>query len=147
MLQADCSRHGSGLRSWTRRLTIPDAVFITQVDLKRVEYFIQRVGECEDQIFQKRARLLRRQKERRERDKQNGGRGGRGGGRGRCCCHSQMHKMVLMQSSKTSELLGRMSQSLIRPNKSEDFHTFEFYPPMLAEEALSAAPAEHAEQL
>ena len=50
-----------------------------------MEYFIQRVGECEDQIFQKRARLLRRQKERRERDKQGGGRGGGrgGGGRGR----------------------------------------------------------------
>ena len=56
---------------------------VRQVDLEKVEYFIQRVGECEDQIFQKRARLLRRQKERRERDKQNGGRGGGGRGRGR----------------------------------------------------------------
>ena len=61
----------------------------SQVDLKKVEYFIQRVGECEDQIFQKRARLLRRQKERRERDKQGGGRGG--GGRGRCITQRTPH--------------------------------------------------------
>ena len=63
-----------------------------QVDLKKVEYFIQKVGECEDQIFQKRARLLRRQKERRERDKQNGG---RGGGRGRCGWFDATYIMVL----------------------------------------------------
>lgn len=49
--------------------TDPCAVF--QVDLKHVEHFISVVGAFEDQIFQKRARLLQRQKQRRERDKAN----------------------------------------------------------------------------
>ena len=40
-----------------------------QVDLKHVEHFISVIGAFEDQIFQKRARLLQRQKQRRERDK------------------------------------------------------------------------------
>lgn len=45
-----------------------------QVDLKHVEHFISVVGAFEDQIFQKRARLLQRQKQRRERDKANSNR-------------------------------------------------------------------------
>lgn len=44
-----------------------------QVDLKHVEHFISVIGAFEDQIFQKRARLLQRQKQRRERDKANKG--------------------------------------------------------------------------
>lgn len=46
-----------------------------QVDLKHVEHFIGVIGAFEDQIFQKRARLLDRQKQRRERDKAHQGRG------------------------------------------------------------------------
>lgn len=38
-----------------------------------MEHFISVVGAFEDQIFQKRARLLQRQKQRRERDKANSG--------------------------------------------------------------------------
>ena len=41
------------------------------MDLKHVEHFISVIGAFEDQIFQKRARLLQRQKQRRERDKAN----------------------------------------------------------------------------
>ena len=52
------------------------------VHLDRVEKFIIEVSVHEDAIFQKRMRMLRRQKERRKFDKANGGRGGRGGGRG-----------------------------------------------------------------
>ena len=44
-----------------------------QVDLQHVEHFISVIGAFEDQIFQKRARLLQRQKQRRERDKANKG--------------------------------------------------------------------------
>ena len=44
-----------------------------QVDLKHVEHFISVIGAFEDQIFQKRGRLLQRQKQRRERDKANKG--------------------------------------------------------------------------
>ena len=43
------------------------------MDLKHVEHFIGVIGAFEDQIFQKRARLLQRQKQRRERDKANKG--------------------------------------------------------------------------
>lgn len=46
-----------------------------QVDLKHVEHFIGVIGAFEDQIFQKRARLLERQKQRRERDKAGQGQG------------------------------------------------------------------------
>ena len=46
----------------------------SQVDLKHVEHFISVIGAFEDQIFQKRARLLQRQKQRRERDKANSNR-------------------------------------------------------------------------
>ena len=46
----------------------------SQVDLKHVEHFIGVIGAFEDQIFQKRARLLQRQKQRRERDKANSNR-------------------------------------------------------------------------
>ncbi len=42
-----------------------------QVDLKHVEHFIKVVGAYEDQIFQKRARLLQRQKQRRDREQAN----------------------------------------------------------------------------
>ena len=52
-----------------------------QVDLKHVEHFIGVIGAFEDQIFQKRARLLDRQKQRRERDKAHQGQG-RGQGAG-----------------------------------------------------------------
>lgn len=49
-------------------------IIITQVDLEHVEHFIGVIGAFEDQIFQKRARLLQRQKQRRERDKANSSR-------------------------------------------------------------------------
>lgn len=49
------------------------------MDLKHVEHFISVIGAFEDQIFQKRARLLQRQKQRRERDKANKGHHRQGG--------------------------------------------------------------------
>jgi len=55
-----------------------------QVLLDRVERFIRVVGAKEDAIFQRRARMLQRDKQRRARDGPGGrGRGGRGGGSGR----------------------------------------------------------------
>ena len=42
-----------------------------QVDLAHVEHFIKVIGAYEDQIFQKRARLLQRQKQRRDREQAN----------------------------------------------------------------------------
>lgn len=44
-----------------------------------MEHFISVIGAFEDQIFQKRARLLERQKQRRERDKAHQGQGRPGG--------------------------------------------------------------------
>ncbi|KAL3152052.1 hypothetical protein ABBQ32_001163 [Trebouxia sp. C0010 RCD-2024] len=56
------------------KMELPKMGYLTsgnKVDLKHVEHFISVVGAFEDQIFQKRARLLQRQKQRRERDKAN----------------------------------------------------------------------------
>ena len=59
-----------------------------QVLLDRVERFIRVVGEKEDLIFQRRARMLQRDKQRRARDGggRGGGRGGGGGGYNRAPC-------------------------------------------------------------
>lgn len=53
-----------------------------QPNLERVERFISMVGVLEDQIFQKRMRLLRRDKQRRERDRMMAQREPSGGSRG-----------------------------------------------------------------
>lgn len=53
-----------------------------QPNLERVERFISLVGVLEDQIFQKRMRLLKRDKQRRERDRQMAQRAPGGGFRG-----------------------------------------------------------------
>ena len=46
-------------------------IYTLQVDLAHVEHFIKVIGAYEDQIFQKRARLLQRQKQRRDREQAN----------------------------------------------------------------------------
>lgn len=63
---------------WTSNIVAP-----AQVLLDSVERFIRVVGEKEDAIFQRRGRMLQRDKQRRARDGPHGGRGGGGGGRGR----------------------------------------------------------------
>jgi 5'-3' exoribonuclease 2 len=68
----------------TYRRLLPTLGYLVEgahVHLDRVEAFILDVSTHEEAIFQKRMRMLRRQKDRRQ-HQQNGGRGGRGGGRG-----------------------------------------------------------------
>ncbi|KAG7673428.1 hypothetical protein Ndes2526B_g03127 [Nannochloris sp. 'desiccata'] len=68
----------------TYRRMLPTLGYLVEgahVHLDRVEAFILDVASHEEAIFQKRMRMLRRQKERRK-YQQNGGRGGRDGGRG-----------------------------------------------------------------
>jgi 5'-3' exoribonuclease 2 len=68
----------------TYRRMLPTLGYLVEgahVHLDRVEAFILDVASHEEAIFQKRMRMLRRQKDRRK-HQQNNGRGGRGGGRG-----------------------------------------------------------------
>ncbi|CAL8463003.1 g2537 [Coccomyxa elongata] len=74
----------------TYKQELPRIGYLTnsaEVNLVAVEQFIRVVGEKEDAIFQRRMRMLQRDKHRRERDRAMGGRlqpgGGRGHGRGR----------------------------------------------------------------